>query len=144
LPCILAFLPDQRDQAPKMINAASLGVHKSPANTSLVYVASCRFDNWRPVSCRANFQNWRVLTVYIRVKVQMDLQVDKSSVVVKGPFFPRVMNPRYWIRGTNVWCKSWSIKAEKLRSSRGETYASNLKEHHKNESNLLKTGASKR
>jgi hypothetical protein len=43
-----------------------------------------------------------VLTVYIRVKVQVDLQVDKSSVVVKGPFFPRVMNPRYRIRGINV------------------------------------------
>jgi hypothetical protein len=53
-----------------------------------------------------------------------------------GPFFPRVVNPRYRIRGTNVWCKSWSSKAEKLRSSRGDTYASNLKEH-QNESNLL-------
>jgi hypothetical protein len=41
-----------------------------------------------------------------------DLQADKSSVVVKGPFFPRVMNPRYRIRGTNVWCKSISNKAE--------------------------------
>jgi hypothetical protein len=72
-----------------------------------------------------------LLTVYIRVNVCLDLQADKSSVVVKGPFFPRVMNPRYRIHGTNVWCKSWSIKAEKLRYSRGETYASNLKEHHK-------------
>jgi hypothetical protein len=67
------------------------------------------------------------LTVYIRVKVQVDLQADKSSVVFKEPFFPRVVNPRYRIRGTNVWCKSWSIKADELRSSRGETYASNLK-----------------
>jgi hypothetical protein len=40
--------------------------------------------------------------VYIRIKLQVDLQADKSSVVVKGPFFPRVMNPRYRIRGTNV------------------------------------------
>jgi hypothetical protein len=24
-----------------------------------------------------------------------DLQADKSPVVVKGPFFPRVVNPRY-------------------------------------------------
>jgi hypothetical protein len=85
-----------------------------------------------------------LLTIYIRVKVRLDFQADKSSVVVKGPFFPRVMNPRYWICGTNVWCKSWSIKAEKLRSSRGETYASNLKEHHKNKSNLLNTGGRKR
>jgi hypothetical protein len=32
----------------------------------------------------------RVLTVYIRIKLQVDLQADKSSVVVKGPFFPQV------------------------------------------------------
>jgi hypothetical protein len=31
-----------------------------------------------------------VLTVYIRIKLQVDLQEDKSSVVVKGPFFPQV------------------------------------------------------
>jgi hypothetical protein len=31
-----------------------------------------------------------LLTVYIRIKLQMDLQADKSSVVVKGPFFPQV------------------------------------------------------
>jgi hypothetical protein len=41
-----------------------------------------------------------LLTVYIRVKVQVDLQADKSPVVVKGPFFPRVVNPRYRIHGT--------------------------------------------
>jgi hypothetical protein len=31
-----------------------------------------------------------LLMVYIRIKVQVDLQADKSSVVVKGPFFPQV------------------------------------------------------
>jgi hypothetical protein len=31
-----------------------------------------------------------LLTVYIRIKVQLDLQEDKSSFVVKGPFFPQV------------------------------------------------------
>jgi hypothetical protein len=31
-----------------------------------------------------------LLTVYIRIKVQVDLQADNSSVVVKGPFFPKV------------------------------------------------------
>jgi hypothetical protein len=31
-----------------------------------------------------------LLTVYICIKVQVDLQADKSSVVVKGPFFPQV------------------------------------------------------
>jgi hypothetical protein len=35
-------------------------------------------------------------------KFVYDLQADKSLVVVKGPFFPRVVNPRYRIRGTNV------------------------------------------
>jgi hypothetical protein len=41
-----------------------------------------------------------VLTVYNRIKLQVDLQVDKSPVVVKGPFFPRVVNSRYQIRET--------------------------------------------
>jgi hypothetical protein len=36
-----------------------------------------------------------LLTVYNRIKLQVDLQADKSPVVVKGPFFPRVVNPRY-------------------------------------------------
>jgi hypothetical protein len=35
-----------------------------------------------------------LLTVYICIKLQMDLQVDKSSIVVKGPFFPQV-----WTQG---------------------------------------------
>jgi hypothetical protein len=43
-----------------------------------------------------------VFMVYNRIKVQVDLQADKSPVVVKGPFFPQVVNPRYRIRGTNV------------------------------------------
>jgi hypothetical protein len=41
-----------------------------------------------------------LLTVYNRIKLQVDLQADKSPVVVKGPFLPRVVNPRYRIRGT--------------------------------------------
>jgi hypothetical protein len=43
-----------------------------------------------------------LLTVYNRIKLQVDLQADKSPVIVKGPFFPRVVNLRYRIRGTNV------------------------------------------
>jgi hypothetical protein len=39
--------------------------------------------------CQSEFDRV-LLTVYIRIKVQVDLQVDKSSVVVKGPFFPQV------------------------------------------------------
>jgi hypothetical protein len=43
-----------------------------------------------------------LLTVNSCIKVCLDLQADKSPVVVKGPFFPQVVNPRYRIRGTNV------------------------------------------
>jgi hypothetical protein len=43
-----------------------------------------------------------LLMVNSCIKVHLDLQADKSPVVVKGPFFPRVVNPRYRIRGTNV------------------------------------------
>jgi hypothetical protein len=43
-----------------------------------------------------------LLTVNSCIEVRLDLQADKSPVVVKGPFFPRVVNPRYRIRGTNV------------------------------------------
>jgi hypothetical protein len=42
----------------------------------------------------------RLLTVNNSIKLQVDLQADKSPVVVKEPFFPRVVNPRYRIRGT--------------------------------------------
>jgi hypothetical protein len=35
-----------------------------------------------------------LLTVDYRIKVHLDLQADKSSVVVKGPFFPYV-----WTQG---------------------------------------------
>jgi hypothetical protein len=31
-----------------------------------------------------------LLMVYIRIKLQVDLQADKSFIVVKGPFFPQV------------------------------------------------------
>jgi hypothetical protein len=43
-----------------------------------------------------------VLTVNSCIKVHLDLQVHKSPAVVKEPFFPRVVNPRYRIRGTIV------------------------------------------
>jgi hypothetical protein len=42
----------------------------------------------------------QLLIVYNCIKLQVDLQADKSPVVVKGPFFPRVVNPRYRICGT--------------------------------------------
>jgi hypothetical protein len=52
-----------------------------------------------------------LLTVYIRIKLQVDLQAEKSSVVVKAPSSlrcePKVSNP--W---NNVRCKNQSNKAE--------------------------------
>jgi hypothetical protein len=51
-----------------------------------------------------------VLTVNRCIKVHLDLQADKSPVVVKGPFFPRVVNPRYRIRGTNCDAKHDLVK----------------------------------
>jgi hypothetical protein len=53
-----------------------------------------------------------VLTVYIRIKVHMDLQAE-SPVIVKGPFFPRLVNPRYRIHGTMCNARIQSSKARK-------------------------------
>jgi hypothetical protein len=55
-----------------------------------------------------------VLTVYNRIKLQVDLQADKSPVVVKGPFFPQVVNPRYRIRGTNVCARVDLVRPRNL------------------------------
>jgi hypothetical protein len=33
---------------------------------------------------------WHVLTIYMCIKLRLDMQANKSSVVVKGPFFPYV------------------------------------------------------
>jgi hypothetical protein len=60
-----------------------------------------------------------LLMVYIRVKVQADLQVDKSPVVVKGPFFPRVVNPRYRIRGTMCNARSNLISGKHFDLEKG-------------------------
>jgi hypothetical protein len=55
-----------------------------------------------------------VLTVDYRIKVHMDLQADKSPVVVKGPFIPRVVNPRYRIRGIMCNTRINLVKQGKL------------------------------
>jgi hypothetical protein len=54
-----------------------------------------------------------VLTVNSCIKVCLDLQADKSPVVVKGPFFTRVVNPRYRIRGIMCNARIQSSKARK-------------------------------
>jgi hypothetical protein len=51
---------------------------------------------WAFVRCRKSedlrgwmaANSWNLLTVYICIKLNMDLQANKSPVVVKGPFFP--------------------------------------------------------
>jgi hypothetical protein len=57
------------------------------------------------------FVSCPLLTVNSCIKVRLDLQADKSPVVVKGPFFPRVVNPRYRIRGTMCNARIQSSKA---------------------------------
>jgi hypothetical protein len=76
-----------------------------------------------------------LLTVYIRIKLHMDLQADKSPVVVKGPFFPRVVNPRYRIRGTMCNARIQSSKASTTILKK--QVASNLRNHQENTSNLI-------
>jgi hypothetical protein len=54
-----------------------------------------------------------LLTVNSCIKVRLDLQADKSPVIIKGPFFPRVVNPRYRIRGTMCYARIQCSKARK-------------------------------
>jgi hypothetical protein len=72
-----------------------------------------------------------LLMVHIRIKVQVDLQADKSYVVVKGPFFPQV-----WTQGIKSveQMRDARINLIKLRTLifKGESYASNLE-------NIMKT-----
>jgi hypothetical protein len=64
-----------------------------------------------PLGVRKSFDVRLLLTVNSCIKVRLDLQADKSPVVVKGPFFPRVVNPRYRIRGTMCNARIQSSKA---------------------------------
>jgi hypothetical protein len=54
-----------------------------------------------------------MFAVDYRIKVHTDLQADKSPVIVKGPFLPRVVNPRYRIHGTMCNARIQSSKARK-------------------------------
>jgi hypothetical protein len=62
----------------------------------------------------AQWPRYGLLMVNSCIKVRLDLQADKSSVVVKGPFFPRVVNPRYRIRGTMCNARIQLVKQGKL------------------------------
>jgi hypothetical protein len=71
-------------------------------------------DHDLPVALWIRWQEdfrWRLLTINSCIKVHLDLQADKSPVVVKGPFIPRVVNPRYRIRGTMCNARIQSSKA---------------------------------
>jgi hypothetical protein len=59
------------------------------------------------------------LRIATRIKLHLDMQADKSSVVVNGPFFPQV-----WTQGiesVEQMCdaKSYLLKPRTLRSSKG-------------------------
>jgi hypothetical protein len=79
----------------------------SPLGEHMRYAARLHFPR------RTTRRSTRLLTIYYCIKVHMDLQADKSPVVVKGPFFPRVVNPRYRIRGTMCNARIQSSKARK-------------------------------
>jgi hypothetical protein len=69
----------------------------------LFFKCKCVKDVWRELTLEdQRCKLAKLLTVNSCIKVCLDLQADKSPVVVKGPFFPRVVNPRYRFRGTNV------------------------------------------
>jgi hypothetical protein len=72
-----------------------------------VLFAFCQILDVLTIYCKILNGSWLkhlmwLLTVNSCIKLRLDLQEDKSLVVVKGRFFPRVVNPRYRIRGTNV------------------------------------------
>jgi hypothetical protein len=63
--------------------------------------------------------------VYIRIKVQLDLQADKFSIVVKGPFFPQE-----WTQGIESVEQMCDARINLIKPRtlifKGESYASNL------------------
>jgi hypothetical protein len=72
-----------------------------------------------------------LLTVYIRIKVQVDLQADKSTIVVKGSFFPQV-----WTQGIESLEQMCDARINIIKPRtlifKGESYGSDLE-------NILKT-----
>jgi hypothetical protein len=68
--------------------------------------------NYRAVKDRyGEPERGECLRLKVVSKFVCDSQADKSPVVVKGPFFPRVVNPRYRIRGTMCNARIQSSKA---------------------------------
>jgi hypothetical protein len=94
------------------------GIHRGEGKLVLTLVATGRSagvgeEEWCVLAGVEGDDGAVLLTVDYRIKVHIDLQADKSPVVVKGPFFPRVVNPRYRIRGTMCNARIQSSKARK-------------------------------
>jgi hypothetical protein len=84
----------------------SMGPFKNSSGYEYILVVVDYVSKWvEAMPCR------KELTVNSCIKVRLDLQADKSPIVVKGPFFPRVVNPRYPIRGTMCNARIQSSKS---------------------------------
>jgi hypothetical protein len=59
------------------------------------------------------------LTVYMRIQFHLDLHAAKSSIVLKGPFFPQVCTKG--IESVEQMCdaRSYLLKLRTLRSLKG-------------------------
>jgi hypothetical protein len=96
VPGTVSFDPKQMIFGNRLVGVSSVGAP--------LRVFRSTMQGYKPIDCR-------LLTVNSCIKVHLDLQADKSPVVVKGPFFPRVVNPRYRIRGTMCNTRIQSSKA---------------------------------
>jgi hypothetical protein len=81
---------------------------RSPIGMTLCTLPPTSSTSYQPKLCTSRHRTLPylalrpLLTVNSCIEFRLDLQADKSPVIVKGPFFPRVVNPRYRICGTNV------------------------------------------
>jgi hypothetical protein len=60
-----------------------------------------------------------MLIVYMRIQFRLDLQVDKFSVVAKGPFFPQVLTQGIKSVEQMYDARTYLLKPRTLRSSKG-------------------------
>jgi hypothetical protein len=120
LDTISLLVSSSRDHTPKTFECAFMHIHlfrgfllktKQFPNITGNHLFNSLQTEWE--TQHSFIKDMRLLTVNSWIKVSLDLQVDKSPVVVKGPFFPRVVNPRYRIRGTMCNTRIQSSKASK-------------------------------
>jgi hypothetical protein len=103
-PTVCSLLDGTVELALAKVFPSQKACHSVPVKDGFVVV--------QPTYVWANTSQY-LLTVNSCIKVRLDLQADKSPVVVKGPFFPRLVNPRYRIRGTMCNARIQSSKAMK-------------------------------